>query len=168
MARMSVDLQTRLDWVAVDHWDTDNPHTHIVLRGCADSGQDLVIAPDYMGHGMRVRASEIATEWLGPRTELEIAQSLRQEAQQRFTTLDRSLMRQAVLDRVDVLSLNGDAHYQASLRARLQHLVGMGLASQEDARVWRLDTNMESTLRDLGERGDIIRTMHRAMRRGPS
>ncbi|MFT0850311.1 relaxase/mobilization nuclease and DUF3363 domain-containing protein [Achromobacter sp. F4_2707] len=165
MARMSVDLQTRLDWVAVDHWDTDNPHTHIVLRGRADNGQDLVIAPDYMGHGMRVRAGEIATEWLGPRTELEIAQSLRQEvAQQRFTTLDRSLMRQAVLDRVDVLSLNGDAHYQASLRARLQHLAGMGLASQEDARVWRLDANMELTLRELGDRGDIIRTMHRAMR----
>lgn len=68
MARMSVDLQTRLDWVAVDHWDTDNPHTHIVLRGRADNGQDLVIAPEYMGHGMRVRAGEIATEWLGPRT----------------------------------------------------------------------------------------------------
>ena len=46
MQRMEVDLQTRLDWVAVDHWDTDNPHTHIVLRGRADNGQDLVIAPD--------------------------------------------------------------------------------------------------------------------------
>jgi hypothetical protein len=27
-----------------------------------------VIAPDYMAHGMRLRASEIATEWLGPRS----------------------------------------------------------------------------------------------------
>ena len=33
MRRMATDLETRLDWVAVDHWDTDNPHTHIVLRG---------------------------------------------------------------------------------------------------------------------------------------
>lgn len=165
MARMSVDLQTRLDWVAVDHWDTDNPHTHIVLRGRADNGQDLVIAPDYMGHGMRARASEILTEWLGPRTELEIAHSLRQEvAQQRFTTLDRALLRQAVLERVDVQRLIGDAHYQASQRARLQHLAGLGLAQQEDARHWRLDARLEPTLRELGERGDIIRTLHRAMR----
>ncbi|MCX5563753.1 MULTISPECIES: relaxase/mobilization nuclease and DUF3363 domain-containing protein [Pseudomonadota] len=165
MARMSVDLQTRLDWVAVDHWDTDNPHTHIVLRGRADNGQDLVIAPDYMGHGMRTRASEIVTEWLGPRTEMEIAQSLRQEVtQQRFTTLDRALLRQAELDHVDVLSLKGDVHYQASQRARLQHLSGLGLATQEDARHWRLSPRLESTLRELGERGDIIRTMHRAMR----
>ena len=47
---MTTDLETRLDWVAVDHWDTDNPHTHIVLRGHAGNGrgkdQDLVIAPD--------------------------------------------------------------------------------------------------------------------------
>ena len=80
MQRMATDLETRLDWVAVDHWDTDNPHTHIVLRGRAGEGrvkgQDLVIAPDYMAHGMRMRASELATEWLGPRTELEIRQSL--------------------------------------------------------------------------------------------
>ncbi|QBR39549.1 DUF3363 domain-containing protein [Kerstersia gyiorum] len=165
MARMSVDLQTRLDWVAVDHWDTDNPHTHIVLRGRADNGQDLVIAPDYMGHGMRTRASEIVTEWMGPRTEMEIAQSLRQEVtQQRFTTLDRALLRQAELERVDVLSLKGDVHYQASQRARLQHLSRLGLATQEDARHWRLAPRLEHTLRDLGERGDIIRTMHRAMR----
>jgi len=52
MQRMAVDLETRLDWVAVDHWDTDNPHTHVVLRGRAASGQDLVI--DRTGlHGTR-------------------------------------------------------------------------------------------------------------------
>lgn len=33
MQRMEADLGTSLDWVAVDHWNTDNPHTHIVLRG---------------------------------------------------------------------------------------------------------------------------------------
>ena len=60
MRRMETDLETRLDWVAVDHWDTDNPHTHIVLRGRAGDGRkgrDLVIAPDYMAHGMRMRQS---------------------------------------------------------------------------------------------------------------
>lgn len=46
MARMSIDLQVRLDWVAVGHWDSDNPYMHIMLRGRADNGQDLVIAPD--------------------------------------------------------------------------------------------------------------------------
>ena len=31
MATMERDLGTKLEWIAVDHWDTDNPHTHVVL-----------------------------------------------------------------------------------------------------------------------------------------
>jgi len=166
MQRMEVDLQTRLDWVAVDHWDTDNPHAHIVLRGRADNGQDLVIAPEYMSHGMRERAAELATEWLGPRTEREIADTLQREIyQERFTTLDRSLLRLAVeADTMRAPSLRGDSPYQRSLAARLQHLTSMGLAHQLDDGRYHLDEKMETTLRSLGERGDILRAMRRAMR----
>ncbi len=33
MSRMEADLGTRLDWVAVDHWNTDNPpHSHRAAR----------------------------------------------------------------------------------------------------------------------------------------
>ncbi|HMM72707.1 MAG TPA: type VI secretion protein, partial [Rhodocyclaceae bacterium] len=96
MSRMEADLGTRLDWVAVDHWNTGNPHTHIVLRGKDDRGKDLIISRDYIAQGMRERASELATEWLGPRTELEIQQSLRREVdQKRWTSLDRTLQREA-------------------------------------------------------------------------
>jgi len=38
------DLETHLDWIAVDHWNTDNPHIHILVRGKADDGKDLVIS----------------------------------------------------------------------------------------------------------------------------
>ncbi|WP_164081518.1 relaxase/mobilization nuclease domain-containing protein, partial [Stenotrophomonas maltophilia] len=47
MGRMEADLGTGLDWVAVNHWNTDNPHTHIVVRGRDDTGKDLIIAGDY-------------------------------------------------------------------------------------------------------------------------
>ena len=37
MADAESDLGTRLDWVAVDHWNTDNPyHIHVLVRGQAD------------------------------------------------------------------------------------------------------------------------------------
>ena len=72
MGRMEADLGTRLEWVAVDHWNTDNPHMHIVVRGCDDTGKDLIIAGDYIADGFRHRAAELATEWLGPRSELAI------------------------------------------------------------------------------------------------
>ncbi len=169
MQRMATDLETRLDWVAVDHWDTDNPHTHVVLRGRTGEGrgkgQDLVIAPDYMAHGMRMRASELATEWLGPRTELEIRQGLLREVEQeRVTSLDRSLLRQANVDVVDLTQHPNDRQRQTLLRARLQRLEAMALTQRIDANHWRLVPSMEQTLTAMGERGDILRAMHKALR----
>ena len=32
------DLGTRLDWLAVDHWNTDNLHIHVLIRGRGDDG----------------------------------------------------------------------------------------------------------------------------------
>lgn len=174
MDRMAIDLETRLDWVAVDHWDTDNPHTHVVLRGRAGDGKgsDLVIAPDYMAHGMRLRASELATEWLGPRTELEMRRSLLREVdQERLTSLDRVLQRQAVAGLVDLGRpmdrQDRTDHRQAALRARLQRLQAMSLAERVDSGRWRLALGLQQTLTRLGERGDILRAMHKAMKGTP-
>lgn len=169
MQRMTTDLETRLDWVAVDHWDTDNPHTHIVLRGRAGDGRgkgrDLVIAPDYMAHGMRMRASDLATEWLGPRTELEIRQGLLREVEQeRLTSLDRALLRQATVDIVDLTQQPKDRQRQTLLCARLQQLEAMELVERVDANRWKLSPNIEQTLTAMGERGDILRTMHKALK----
>ena len=165
---MATDLETRLDWVAVDHWDTDNPHTHVVLHGRAANGQDLVIAPDYMAHGMRMRASELATEWLGPRTELEMRQVLLHEVgQERLTSLDRALLRQANMNVLDVMEKPNDRPRQTILRARLQRLEAMELAERVDANRWRLSHRMESTLTAMGERGDIVRTMQPAIGSAP-
>ena len=165
MQRMAVDLETSLDWVAVDHWNTDNPHTHIVLNGRTAGKEDLVIAPDYMAHGMRMRASEIATEWLGPRTEAEIRQSLQREVgQQRLTGLDRALLRQAVADTVDLTGQPEDRQRQNLLRARLQRLEAMALAERVDANRWRLAPDMESTLTAMGEREDALDTIRRALK----
>lgn len=167
MGRMESDLGTRLDWVAVDHWDTDNPHTHVVLRGKDDRGQDLVISGDYLAHGMRARASELATEWLGPRTELEIQKSRWREVdQERWTGLDRVLQREAQdgLIRFDQVHKEGANHEQRlPLIGRLQRLERLGLATLHSAGVWSLREDAEEVLRAMGERGDIVRTMQRAI-----
>ena len=166
MRRMEIDLETRLDWVAVDHWDTDNPHTHIVLNGHTANGDHLVIAPDYMAHGMRQRASEISTEWLGPRTEAEMRQSLLREVdQQRLTSLDRVLIRQARADGIDFTEGSPqDLQRQNILRARLQRLEGLGLAERVDANRWALKPGLAATLKTLGERQDALDVMHRALK----
>jgi type IV secretory pathway VirD2 relaxase len=165
MARIETDLETRLDWVAVDHWDTDNPHTHIVLNGHTSDRRDLVIAPDYVAHGMRMRASEIATAWLGPRTELEIRQSLLREVdQQCLTGLDRALIRQAVANDIDLTGNPQDRQRQNALRARLQRLEALGLAERLDTNRWKLQPHMAATLNTVGEREDARATVRRALK----
>ena len=166
MGRMEADLGTRLDWVAVDHWNTDNPHTHVVLRGKDDTGKDLIISQDYITRGMRERAMELATEWLGPRTELEIQRTLAREVEpERWTSLDRTLQREAVDGLVKIERFN-DPKLQRQrllLVGRLQQLQRMGLATETQPGTWAVHAEAEPTLRAMGERGDIIRTMQRAM-----
>lgn len=167
MNRMEADLGTQLDWVAVDHWNTDNPHTHLVVRGRDDTGKDLIIASDYIVHGVRHRAAELATEWLGRRTELEIQQTLRREVEQeRWTSLDRTLQREAdrehrvQIERFHNPKLQGQRQL---LIGRLQHLQRLGLADEVQPGTWGIHADAETTLRALGERGDIIRTLQRSM-----
>ncbi|QGL85431.1 DUF3363 domain-containing protein [Stenotrophomonas maltophilia] len=169
--RMEADLGTRLDWVAVDHWNTDNPHTHLIVLGRDDTGKDLIIAGDYIAHGFRHRAAELATEWLGPRTELEIQQTLQREVEQeRWTSLDRTLQREAGEDgRVQIERFNEPRlqRQRLLLIGRLQRLQRLGLADDTQPGTWAVHADAEKTLRALGERGDIIRTMQRAMRGEP-
>ncbi|MCK4144393.1 relaxase/mobilization nuclease domain-containing protein [Ralstonia nicotianae] len=166
MARMEADLGTRLDWVAVDHWNTDNPHTHVVLRGKDDTGRDLIISRDYIAEGMRHRAAELATEWLGPRTEMEIQRAMQREVdQERWTGLDRTLQRVVVdgLVRSETLAESRLQRQRQMLIGRLQHLQRMGLATEQQPGIWAIHSDAQPTLRAMGERGDIIRNMQRAM-----
>ena len=96
MAQAQRDLGTKLDWVAVDHWNTEHPHVHVIIRGRADDGQDLVISRDYIREGMRARAEGLVTRELGPRSEQEIRRSLEGEIEaERWTPLDNVLAREA-------------------------------------------------------------------------
>jgi len=167
VGQMEKDLGTKLDWVAVDHWNTQHPHVHIIVRGVAEDGQDLVISRDYIREGMRARAQDLVTQELGPRTDLDIRQALeRQVEAERWTQLDRQLTRDA--DRQGVIDLAPGAAQQPdefhSLKVgRLRHLESLGLAHQIGPGQWTMDAAAETTLRELGERGDIIKRIHRGL-----
>ena len=163
MRQMEHDLATRLDWVAADHFNTGHPHTHVVLRGKDDRGNDLVIARDYIAHGMRARASELVTRELGPETELDVIRKLEREAdQERFTRLDRAILRDASEGVLSLASKPERDPVRHSLRmGRLRTLKRLGLASELEPGVLRIAPETDTTLRRMGERGDIIRTVQR-------
>jgi type IV secretory pathway VirD2 relaxase len=170
MKSMEADLGTRLDWIAVDHHNTGHPHTHILLRSVTDDGKILNIAGDYIAHGIRERASEIVTLELGRQTEQEVSRQLEREVDaERFTRLDRMLIAEqeasdAFADlRPDQDMLETARRNRALLIARARRLESMGLATEVEVGRWSISAQAEPTLRELGERGDIIKTMHRAL-----
>lgn len=167
-AQMETDLGSKLDWVAIDHWNTDNPHIHFLVRGIDDRGEDLVISRDYISRGLRSRAEDLATIELGIKPEQEIHASLEREATaDRWTSLDREIMSHA--DDTGFINLRpitpgpDDSFMRRQMIRRLQYLESMGLATTDGSGLWRMSIEAESRLRDLGLRGDIIKTMHRTL-----
>ena len=168
MAEVEKDLGTRLDWVAVNHFNTGHPHVHVVVNGRDERGEDLVINGDYIAHGVRERASELVTLELGPVSELERQQKLTVELDQdRFTRIDRALIeevREGLLDLRHAPVDQRDIADRASRLGRLKKLGRIGLATEQAPGIWSLSNRLEPTLRQLGERGDIVATMQRALR----
>ena len=168
---MGRDLGTGLDWVAVDHWNTDNPHVHLIVRGKETDGRDLVIHREYITRGLRARAQELATIELGPRAEQEIRTKLAGEVSaERWTNLDRTLQRAAAIAPDGILDFRpvrdgwaDDRQVRGLLIGRLQRLEAMGLARSVGPAQWLLVEQAEPTLRELGVRGDIIRTMNKSL-----
>ena len=163
MTQAEHDLGTKLDWVAVDHFNTERPHTHIVLRGVDDQGDNLIIAREYISHGLRERAAELVTLDLGPRTDSEIEARLRHDVdQERLTAIDRRLLRRIDEHRI-VHPADNDPFQQSIAAGRLRKLKAMELAEEIGGGRYRLVDGIEDTLRSMGERGDIIRLMQREL-----
>jgi type IV secretory pathway VirD2 relaxase len=169
LAQAERDLGTRLDWIGVDHWNTENPHVHVIVRGKTDAGRDLVIARNYISHGLRARAAHLATLELGPRSDLEIHRDLDAQVEaDRWTRLDRVLAREGARhDAVIDLRPGGNdltpGHMRSAMIARMCKLERMGLAEPLGSARWRLSETAEPTMRALGERADIIKRIHRGL-----
>ena len=152
MADAERDLGTRLDWVAVDHWNTDNPHVHVLIRGRADDDKDLVISRAYISQGFRDRAAERVTLELGPRSEREIRSALEREVEaERWTNLDRAL-RDAADEGAGVADLrpgapDEDPELRRLMIGRATKLERLGLAEQVAPGCWTLKPDIEDTLR---------------------
>ena len=165
--QMEKDLGTNLDWVGVDHWNTEHPHVHLIVRGVREDGENLVISRDYIKEGMRDRARDLITQELGPRTDQEIRRTLeRQIAAERWTNLDRQLARDSTRTGVIDLAPHPDRQpdeFHALKVGRLRKLESLGLANQIGHGQWAMSEHAEPTLRELGERGDIIKRIHRGL-----
>jgi type IV secretory pathway VirD2 relaxase len=165
MARAGAALGTELSWVAVDHKDTDNPHTHIVVRGRRSNGQDLVLPRDFIKHGFRGIAQDVATEWLGDRTPEQERLSYQREIRRHgLTKLDGVIDICAQKHTVDLNRLeapNGDPNLAQAAKARVQELARMGLAEDQGNGLFRLMPDWRDRLKAMDLHLDIRKRMMR-------
>lgn len=161
MARVADDLgEPRLVWLATAHYDTDQPHAHVLVRGRRADGRDLVIPRDYIGYGFRARAQEVAQERLGDLARVPAERRVWKETQaDRFTGFDRRLLGMADGQGMVEDGIGTTDAWAALTRGRLRHLEHLGLATRYGRR-YRLSPDMETTLRGLQVRRDIIRTLN--------
>jgi hypothetical protein len=158
MERMARDLDTNLQWVGVLHFNTDNPHVHIALRGVRADGKPLRLERDYVKHGIRSIAEDLCTRRLGYRTHVDVAQAQRREvSQQKFTSLDRAIARDKPTD-------GQSSHFPVRRKlvepknqyviARLKTLNSMGLAEVDGPDQWLVRQDFETALRAMQRLGD--------------
>jgi type IV secretory pathway VirD2 relaxase len=165
LAQMERDLGTRLEWVAVSHFNTGHPHVHIALRGINDRGQELRLERDYIRLVIRRHAEDLCTAQLGYRTQADADEAQRREIDQcRYTSLDR------LIDRTNKGGGTGEAqgaHFTINIdpndpalhgfakvqqhhtSARLIVLQKMGLAEHAGSGTWHVRRDFEEVLRAM-------------------
>ncbi|MEP7210834.1 MAG: DUF3363 domain-containing protein, partial [Alphaproteobacteria bacterium] len=158
MGNLEARLGTRLEWVAVDHRDTDNPHTHVLIRGRRADGQDLFIPSKLISSGIRQHAQEVVTRVLGQRQGVDLARERDREIRAiDVTSLDRELLGQvrrgarAQFDRSDLI-------------ARLEQLERWDLA-ERSATGWRLADGLRERLTAMKERDQVEREVAHVRRK---
>jgi hypothetical protein len=161
MEKVSIDIkEPRLEWVAVNHFDTDQPHTHVLVRGRRANGKDLVLPRAYVSHGIRGRAQEQAQLVLGDTTRSDAEKGLfARSTASRWTDIDIKLaalargndgvLSQSELTRHDTVG--------ALVRARVGHLESLGLATRTKEGV-RFADDLKTKLDALQKSQDIMRT----------
>lgn len=163
MEQVSRDLNTKIEWIAIDHHNTDQDHVHILVRGIDEKGEGLTIEPNYISDGIRKRSQEIVTRKLGLRTLPEMNRVRAKQIHKEYVTeIDRALRFRSQDGIVSFGKLKQD---NASMREkrlqdiqRLKFLETLNLAERVGDKIWRLSPQLESTLKAMQLSNDIIKS----------
>jgi type IV secretory pathway VirD2 relaxase len=167
VAAMERDLGTQLEWVAIDHHNTDDEHLHLLIRGVRDDGRTLTLDRDYVREALRELSRELLERELGPRSEQEYLRARERVIErEQWTEIDRTLKSRAGIERIVSYENFEPFTDGAKVRAeqemeRLAYLEKLGLARQIGERSWELAQEHEPELRRRQRENDILKTRAR-------
>ena len=156
--RFTKDMQPgetgRLRWFAASHYNTSNPHSHIVIRGIDSKGHEVYLDPDLVKRSNEI-ARDLVTKQLGQRTKLEIESQLNREiTSERFTQIDAVIAKKLEIyhTAVPLSSVQKD---------RLEYLEHhMHLATKIGANTYQLEPKWKQILKYNGRKDDYIKTIY--------
>ena len=167
MARTEAALGEKLQWFAVDHWDTDNPHSHIVLRGVREDGRDLVVPREFVQHGFRNAARDAATNRLGARTRDDAKHALQREAIAHGPTrldglIEGQLDEKLQIRIAELAAPNGSPDMTDALKTRARELRNLGLAREVRRNVLQFEPGWRDALKAMELHLDIRKALMQA------
>lgn len=165
---VETDLRTKLDWVAGNHYDTNEPHVHLLIKGLDDKGKKLLMTRDYISCGLRVRASQTITKKLGLRDWEDVIQSLKLDAiKSKRCSLDNIIIKNAHEGSITLSKLNHDTLNdlpKGLIEKRLAFLESKELAHKTGADSWQLRDGYIEELKKIDRSASIIEKLSGNMR----
>ena len=159
---MEKELHTKLEWAAVEHYNTGHPHIHLLIRGKDEHGKELRLSPDWLKDRARAIGEEETTKQIGHRTEkdIQLAKERMVDAD-RWTTIDNQIVVESEKNKGFVAGYDNSrsAHDQHLIAARMAHLEKLGLAKR-DGLDWAVRSDMEPALRQIGQLQDRTKMLH--------
>ncbi|MCA9508056.1 MAG: DUF3363 domain-containing protein [Myxococcales bacterium] len=157
------DLKTKIDWVASIHYDTDNPHVHMVINGLDKRGDPLYIKKDYISLGIRKRASEVVQKKLGLRSWKDIIDSLESESVKvNKCYLDNLIKINIKNDCIDLSAVKEkdiDELPKQLIKNRLQYLESREIAKHKKEELWEISEDFIDELKKLSKINRVIQRL---------
>lgn len=157
---IEMDLRTKLDWVAGNHFDTNEPHVHLLIKGLDDSGQKLLMKRDYISRGLRVRAAQVINKKLGLRDRDEVIHALKLEVSKpKKCVIDEIITKSTQNNAFDINKLDSESRQDIPLNvllSRLEFLSSKELANKTEDGIWQLKDDFIEHLKQLERTTSII------------
>ena len=154
------DLKAKIDWVAGNHYDTNDPHVHVLIKGMDGNGNPLLMKRDYISNGLRSRASQVVNKKLGLKSYEEVVDSLNLKVSStKKCEIDTIIAQHKVEGCLDLAKISSEDLNELphSLFARrLEFLETKGLAHKTDEHRWRVNDSFREELRNIDRASSII------------
>lgn len=163
IAVIEQDLKSKVEWVAGNHYDTNDPHVHLLIKGTDDGGKPLLMKRDYISHGLRARAGQIATNKLGLRNYDDVVKSIeRGLLSTKKSEIDDIIVKQSndgVIDLSKLKSSELSDLPKSLFIKRLEFLDSKSVVGRNAGFAWSIDEDFYKKLKNVDRTNTIISKM---------